>query len=93
MFKDLTKEQWGEWKHNPTTKVYLQYLRDHKEGIVDSFKSAFVGGHIPTMKPEDIMKSSCFHEVLKQMEDLDYEDLETFYKMQEEQKESANDNK
>ena len=73
----LDSEEFMLWKTDPRTIQVLRYLSDFADSLVDTHKAAFIDSHQPT--EEDFIRDSERYQTLKDLINLDYEDIEVFY--------------
>jgi len=52
----FNEEEFVAWKNDPITKVFLNYLKDFREYIGDTYKEAFITGNIDAVEDRLIQK-------------------------------------
>ena len=76
--KELTKEQWGEWKRHPVSKVLFQYLKDNQELTRENLLKAFNSGNLSASSSESILRDEYRCKVMQDIIDLKIEDIQLF---------------
>lgn len=78
--KELKKEDWGQWKKHPITKMYKQYLTHNRDSIVDRWLLLMETGAFFKEDRDLLIKQHAYREVLSDLIDLEHEAIMDYYK-------------
>jgi len=75
---NISKEQFNLWKHDPVSKVFLVFLKDKREFLINRVSEMWVdGAEVPPAVRGQVIE-------LGEIAELQFEVLEAFYKPEEE---------
>ena len=77
--KDDLREEWKEWSQEKVTKLFLEYLKDFREELVKEWSDLFESEGIISENKEFIVRESGKCEMLRDISDVNFEDIESFY--------------
>lgn len=73
----VTKEQFNLWKHDPVSKVFLAFLKDKREFLINRVSEMWVdGAEVPPAVRGQVIE-------LGEIAELQFEAIESFYKIEE----------
>ena len=78
---ELSQKEMETWRNNPTTKKYFKYLNDYRLMLADSMASYLYDGIL--IDHENLKECALRCEILKDIEDVEFDDIENFYKEEE----------
>jgi hypothetical protein len=74
----VTKEQFNLWKHDPVSRVFLAFLKDKREFLINRVSEMWVdGAEVPPAIRGQVIE-------LGEIAELQFEAIESFYKTEEE---------
>lgn len=74
----VTKEQFNLWKHDPVSKIFLAFLRDKREFLINRVSEMWVeGAEVPPAVRGQVIE-------LGEIASLEFEAIQEFYKPEEE---------
>lgn len=76
----ITEQDYLGWKHNPVSKVVLQYLADYRQALLRTVLERFEAGTL-LEKEEQEIRGRCL--TLKELTELPYASIESFYREDE----------
>jgi hypothetical protein len=79
--KELTPQQWAQWRHHPVSKVFLRYLADYRRALLADMLAAWESGTITLSNEHDKRGRAS---VCAEMGDLSLESVMSFYGMESE---------
>lgn len=79
----MTPEEWTRWKNNRTTKKFFKYVSDFREQAAREL-SAFIADGISVSK-EDLDKVTLQCLLYRDFEELQCEDITSFYEPEKEE--------
>ena len=74
------RDEFLAWKHHPATKKYARFLNDYSEKLRASFEEHWLAGMLPKMDEAAVRGRIV---MCKELMNLAFEDIETFYKQEE----------
>lgn len=78
---NVTREQYNLWKHDPVTKVLLQFLTDKRKYLIDFASEQWVGGSNSFAEMNQTVRGQVIE--LGEIVELPFEAIEEFYRQQE----------
>lgn len=77
----IQKEQFEDWLENPTTEIFLKYLKDSADGEVNILKDGIIGGSI--LSDTEQMRVATIHQTLMDISEIDAGEINDFYEEEE----------
>lgn len=76
----MTKEQYNEWRNHPATMFYRQFLKEYRASLIEGATEAYLNGN--DRDPDrHVMRGRIL--ALFDVEDLNFDVIENFYKEKE----------
>lgn len=93
MKDQLTQDELESWKHNPITKKIKKYMIDYRESIIETWADGALLKDTAEAQLSLTAQSIATCRTLKDLVNLDYEDLAQFYgwELTLKEEEKAND--
>ena len=79
---NVNKEQFNLWKHDPATKLFLQFLQDKRKYLIDFAAEQWVGGSDTFAQMNQTVRGQVVE--LGEIAELEFGTIEAFYKPEEE---------
>ena len=79
---NVNKEQFNLWKHDPVTKLFLQFLQDKRKYLIDFAAEQWVGGSDTFAQMNQTVRGQVVE--LGEIAELEFETIQAFYKTEEE---------
>lgn len=83
----MNKEQFNLWKHDPVTKLFVQFLQDKRKYLIDFAAEQWVGGSETFAQMNQTVRGQVVE--LGEIAELEFETIQAFYKTEEEDEPSA----
>lgn len=84
---NANKEQFNLWKHDPVTKLFIQFLQDKRKYLIDFAAEQWVGGSDTFAQMNQTVRGQVVE--LGEIAELEFGTIEAFYKPEEEDVPSA----
>jgi hypothetical protein len=78
----VNKEQFNLWKHDPVTKLFLQFLQDKRKYLIDFAAEQWIAGSDTFSQMNQTVRGQVVE--LGEIAELEFGTIEAFYKPEEE---------
>lgn len=71
-----TAEAWAEWRDNPVTEAFMQYLADYRVMLLETLTACWEAGPVMPEQQEEIRHKA---QMCRELVDLNRDDVARFY--------------